>query len=166
MTAKVWSYFRIPYKEFNKSPILLISKVLDDYQLFCFLYSSCGFYIGKCSFFAIDWNYYKAFGTSLEKNYSHNFFLQMKSLYLFKTFELFNYGEMCPSRSIVFLCFILPIIYPWLRYLSNGAEKWSNRVTELQIWVLQYRCFFSDFHEVSTCDEIMGKWSGAEMCHF
>ena len=39
----------------------------------------------------------------------------------------------------------------------------SNGVTELKIWVLQYRCFFSDFHEVPTCDEIMGKWSQEEM---
>ena len=26
--------------------------------------------------------------------------------------------------------------------------------------------FFSDFHEVPTCDEIMGKWSQEEMCNF
>ena len=25
---------------------------------------------------------------------------------------------------------------------------------------------FSDFNEVSSLDEIMGKWSQAEMCHF
>ena len=47
----------------------------------------------------------------------------------------------------------------------------SNGVPKLKIWVLQVRCFFSDFHEVSsmemlTCDEIMGKWSQEEMCHF
>ena len=36
----------------------------------------------------------------------------------------------------------------------------SNGVTELKIWVLQYRCFsvtFNDFHET------MGKWSQAEI---
>ena len=41
-----------------------------------------------------------------------------------------------------------------------------NGVTKLNIWVLQDRCFFSDFHEVPTCDEIMEKWSQEEMCHF
>ena len=39
----------------------------------------------------------------------------------------------------------------------------SNGVTELKIWVLQDRCFYSDFHEVPTCDEIMEKWSQAKM---
>ena len=31
------------------------------------------------------------------------------------------------------------------RDLSNGVEMRSNRVTKLWIWVLQVRCFFSDF---------------------
>ena len=41
-----------------------------------------------------------------------------------------------------------------------SAEMRSNRVIELKIWVLQVRCFFSDFHEVSSwkCRHATKSW--------
>ena len=54
--------------------------------------------------------------------------------------------------------------FSWLKYISNSAKIRSKGVIELKIWILQVRCFFSGFHEVSTCDEIMGKWSQTETC--
>ena len=54
------------------------------------------------------------------------------------------------------------VLANWNKFLTAQKMR-SNGVTELKIWVLQDRCFFSDFQEVPTCDEIMEKWSQAEM---
>ena len=40
--------------------------------------------------------------------------------------------------------------FSYMKYLSKGADMRLNEVTKLKIWILQVRCFFNDFHEVSS----------------